>query len=64
LRKPGNKADKENERKVPQDKAKTWCKNHGDIHYFEVSAKDDINVADAFLQIAKAASTREKEDEM
>lgn len=62
--KKGNKADKESERKVPADKAKTWCKNHGDIPYFEVSAKENIKVEDAFLSIAKAASTREKEDEM
>jgi len=60
----GNKVDRETERKVPTAKAQSWCKNHGNIEYFEVSAKDNISVEDAFQVVAKQAASREKEDDM
>lgn len=60
----GNKVDKENDRKVPTTKAQQWCKNHGNIQYFETSAKDNINVESAFLAIAKAAASQDKEEEI
>ena len=60
----GNKVDKENERKVPTAKAQAWCKNHGDIKFFEVSAKESTMVEDAFQVIAKAAAAQQKEEEM
>jgi Ras-related protein Rab-7A len=60
----GNKADKANERKVPQSKAEEWCKAHGGISYFETSAAQNLNIEDAFRNIAKIASMQEKEEEI
>lgn len=60
----GNKVDRDADRKVPTAKAQTWCKNHGDISLFEVSAKENISVEEAFQTIAKAASSQQKEEEM
>jgi len=60
----GNKADKANERKVPQSKAEEWCKAHGGIQYFETSAAQNSNVEEAFRNIAKIASAQEKEEEI
>lgn len=58
----GNKVDREDERKVPKSKALAWCKSKGTkpIPHFEVSAKDAINVNDAFYEAAAMASAREE----
>eukprot|EP01016_Furgasonia_blochmanni_P000749 TRINITY_DN1022_c0_g2_i8.p1 TRINITY_DN1022_c0_g2~~TRINITY_DN1022_c0_g2_i8.p1 ORF type:complete len:215 (-),score=63.24 TRINITY_DN1022_c0_g2_i8:226-870(-) len=60
----GNKADKESERKVSNVKALQWCKNHGNIEHFDTSAKDNVNVEQAFQAIARAAASRNKEEEI
>ena len=60
----GNKVDRENDRKVPTAKAQAWCKSHGDISFFEVSAKENIMIEEAFQVIAKAAASQHKEEEM
>ena len=60
----GNKVDKTAERKVNAEEAKTWCKNNNDIPYFETSAKDRIQIEDAFTEVAKKSATQIKEDEM
>lgn len=72
----GNKLDKASERKVilykilnwkikvSEVKAQQWCKSHGNILYFETSAKDVINVDEAFTAIGKAAASQEKEDDL
>lgn len=39
---------------VPKETASAWCKEK-DIPYFEVSAKNNINVAEAFETLAKQA---------
>lgn len=39
---------------VPKEMASAWCKEK-DIPYFEVSAKNNINVAEAFETLAKQA---------
>ncbi|XP_005059226.2 PREDICTED: ras-related protein Rab-7b isoform X3 [Ficedula albicollis] len=49
----GNKIDL-SDRQVPKETASAWCKEK-DIPYFEVSAKNDINVAEAFETLAKQA---------
>lgn len=41
---------------VPKEIAAAWCKEK-DIPYFEVSAKNNINVAEAFETLAKQALT-------
>lgn len=42
---------------VPQEVAQGWCKEK-DIPYFEVSAKNDINVVQAFEMLAGRALSR------
>ena len=56
----GNKVDRENDRKVPAEKARAWCKNNGDIPYFETSAKSGAAVKDAFLKAASLALKNRK----
>jgi len=58
----GNKADlAANRRQVPAQKAKAWCASKGDIPYFETSAKEALNVEQAFQTIAKNALARESQ---
>lgn len=42
---------------VPQEVAQDWCKEKN-IPYFEVSAKNDINVVQAFEMLAGRALSR------
>ena len=42
---------------VPQEVAQDWCKEK-DIPYFEVSAKNDISVVQAFEMLASRALSR------
>eukprot|EP01132_Coremiostelium_polycephalum_P007757 gene7757-9547_t len=51
----GNKIDLENQRVVPQKRAASWCQSKGNIPYFETSAKEAINVEQAFQTIARNA---------
>ncbi|XP_006000449.1 ras-related protein Rab-7b isoform X2 [Latimeria chalumnae] len=52
----GNKIDID-DRKVSTDQAKTWSEEKN-ISYFEVSAKNDINIDQAFRALAKNALQR------
>ncbi|EQB78130.1 Ras-related protein Rab-7b isoform 1-like protein [Camelus ferus] len=52
----GNKIDLA-DRQVPQEVAQGWCKEKN-IPYFEVSAKNDINVVQAFEMLASRALSR------
>jgi Ras-related protein Rab-7A len=52
----GNKIDLVDQRKVSKEKALQWCKNFGNLEYFEVSAKDATNVEVAFNELAKHAA--------
>jgi len=53
----GNKADLDSKRQVTKAKAQQWCKNQRqqDIPFFETSAKDAINVEQAFFSVVKKA---------
>jgi hypothetical protein len=42
----------------------TWCQSKGNIPYFETSAKEAINVEQAFQTIAKNALAQEAETEL
>lgn len=57
----GNKVDLEN-RAVSTKRAQQWCMSKNDIPYFETSAKEAINVEQAFQTIAKNALAQESED--
>ena len=55
----GNKIDKEPDRKVDTKKAQQWCKENGDILYYETSAIEGVSVNEAFVEMAKMAIKRE-----
>lgn len=55
----GNKVDRENERKVTAAQAQEWCQKNGGIQYYETSATQNVQVQNAFLEMAKAAIKRE-----
>jgi len=58
----GNKVDLEDtKRMVFQKRALTWCQSKGNIPYFETSAKENINVEQAFQTVAKNALSQESE---
>ena len=54
----------ESKRAVSQKRAMTWCQSKGNIPYFETSAKEAINVEQAFQTIAKNALQQEAEAEL
>jgi Ras-related protein Rab-7A len=51
--------DREPERKIQASKAQQWCKEKGDIPYYETSAKENVQVDDAFIEMARMAISRE-----
>lgn len=59
----GNKIDLEN-RAVSTKRAQQWCQSKGDIPYFETSAKDAINVEQAFQTAAKNALAQESDSDL
>lgn len=61
----GNKIDQDNgsSRVVPDYKARRWCSANGNIPDFETSAKEDVNVDDAFVCVARNALKNEPEEE-
>jgi len=58
----GNKIDLENQRVVSQKRAQAWCATKNNIPYYETSAKEAINVEQAFQVIAKNALKQDPED--
>ena len=60
----GNKLDRENERKVKSADAKQWCKENGDMPYYETSAIENIAVDNAFIEMAKMAIKRESQNQV
>jgi len=60
----GNKIDMENTRVVSTKRLQQWCSSKGDIPFFETSAKEAINVEQAFQTIAKNALLQEGPEPM
>eukprot|EP00158_Paraphelidium_tribonemae_P009251 Partr_v1_DN28812_c0_g1_i2_m33635 putative member RAS oncogene family len=61
----GNKIDvDESKRAISQKRAAAWCQSKGNVPYFETSAKEAINVEDAFQTIARNALAQEQEVEI
>ncbi len=57
----GNKCDAPaSKRQVTAAAADAWCKAKGNIPHFETSAKDGLNVLQAFQTVAKSALTQEE----
>jgi len=50
-----NKIDLVDQRAVDRNRALSWCRERGNIPYFETSAKDATNVEQAFTLIAQRA---------
>ena len=59
----GNKIDKEGQRVVTTKRANSWCQTAGDIPLFETSAKESINVEQAFQTIARNALKQESNED-
>ncbi|CAO2183076.1 unnamed protein product, partial [Urochloa humidicola] len=62
----GNKIDVDGgkSRVVSEKKAMEWCASKGNIPYFETSAKEDYNVDNAFLSVAKLALEHERDQDI
>ncbi|VDN07859.1 unnamed protein product [Thelazia callipaeda] len=58
----GNKVDLESRRAVSTKRAQAWCQTKNSIKYYEVSAKEAVNVEQAFIEIARDALKREALD--
>ncbi|QRV78595.1 Rab small monomeric GTPase [Ceratobasidium sp. AG-Ba] len=57
----GNKIDVEDgRRQVSQKRAMAWCQAKGNIPYFETSAKESINIEQAFQTAAQNAIAQEE----
>lgn len=56
--------------KVKEKRAREWCESiksgplGTEIPYYETSAKEDVNVEDAFFNIAKAALSHDRSQEL
>ncbi|MCJ1241077.1 Rab GTPase ypt7 [Varicellaria rhodocarpa] len=60
----GNKVDvEENKRMISPKRAMTFCQSKGGIPYFETSAKEAINVEQAFEVIARHALAQEESED-
>ncbi|RLN24839.1 ras-related protein Rab7 [Panicum miliaceum] len=62
----GNKIDVDGgkSRVVSEKKAMEWCASKGNIPYYETSAKEDYNVDNAFLSVAKLALEHERDQDI
>lgn len=48
---------------VTNKRAQAWCQAKGNVPYFETSAKESLNVDQAFQQVARLALQQEQQEE-
>ena len=60
----GNKIDLENQRVVSSKRAMAWCAAKGNLPFFETSAKEAVNVEQAFQTIGKNALKQEADEDL
>ncbi|CAG9332337.1 unnamed protein product [Blepharisma stoltei] len=58
----GNKCDREIDRAISYNRAQQWA-NSNDVVFLETSAKDDLNVNEAFIEGARKAMKREQKNQ-
>ena len=59
----GNKCDLTDDIKVTKEEIESYCKEHNDMPYFAASAKEDINLEEAFNKVADMAYIRNTKSE-
>ena len=59
----GNKCDQESDIHVTKEQIDTYCKEHNNMPYFSTSAKDGINLEEAFDKVADLAFERYMKNE-
>ena len=59
----GNKSDKKTDRKVSENDIKQFCEKNPNFTYIETSAKDNINIEEAFIKMAKLAFEKKSLEE-
>jgi Ras-related protein Rab-7A len=59
----GNKSDMSSDIKVSNEAIENYCKEHNNMPYFATSAKEDINLEEAFNKVADMAFIRNTKNE-
>ena len=59
----GNKSDMSSDIKVSNEAIDNYCKEHNNMPYFATSAKEDINLEEAFNKVADMAFIRNTKNE-
>lgn len=59
----GNKSDLTDNIKVEKSDIENYCKEHNNMPYFETSAKDNVNLEEAFEKVAELAYGRYTKNE-
>ena len=59
----GNKCDLKDDIKVTNEEIEAYCKEHNNMPYFAASAKEDINLEEAFNKVADMAFIRNTKNE-
>jgi len=59
----GNKVDMESERKITKEQGQEWAKRNHNMPFFEVSAKENINIQEAFTEVSVRVTKHDEEDD-
>ena len=58
----GNKADLKDQRRVREGMAAQWCRDKGGLSHYEVSAKENLGLDEAFLDLTRRAIAQQSKD--